>query len=143
MDFVHENHIRAQARVYASTSRNTRRFDIVVTSTLLILDRYAFTTFSSGSMHSFIFVLFFFFFTNRVRTRIPIACILYLEMFVIMFIEDILVYPKMDQEYQEYLRKVLTTLRENKLYAKFSKCEFWLRQVPFFGQVVSKRMEYP
>ena len=44
----------------------------------------------------------------------------------------------MDLEHQEHLRKVLTILRENKLYSKFSKCEFWLRQVSFLRHVVSK-----
>ena len=55
-----------------------------------------------------------------------------------MFIDDILIYLKMNLEHQEHLRKALTILRENKLYAKFSKCEFWLRQVLFLGHVVSK-----
>ncbi|XP_022933277.1 uncharacterized protein LOC111440356 [Cucurbita moschata] len=61
-----------------------------------------------------------------------------LDSFVIVFIEDILIYSKTDLEHQEHLRKALTILRENKLYAKFSKCEFWLRQVSFLGHVVSK-----
>ena len=51
----------------------------------------------------------------------------YLDTFVIVLIDDILVYSKTDLEHQEHLWKVLATLRENKLYAKFSKCEFWLR----------------
>ena len=49
-----------------------------------------------------------------------------LDTFVIVFIDNTLVYSKTDQEYQDHLRKVLTTLRENKLYVKFSNCEFWL-----------------
>ena len=61
-----------------------------------------------------------------------------LDSFVIVFIDDILIYSKTDLEHQEHLRKSLTILRENKLYAKFSKCEFWLRQVSFLGHVVSK-----
>ena len=61
-----------------------------------------------------------------------------LYMFVIVFIDNILIYLKTDLEHEEHLRKVLTTLREHKLYAKFSKCEFWLRQVAFLGHVVSK-----
>ena len=61
-----------------------------------------------------------------------------LDMFVIVFIDDILIYSRTDLEHEEHLRKVLTTLREHKLYAKFSKCEFWLRQVSFLGHVVSK-----
>ena len=49
-----------------------------------------------------------------------------LDMFVIVFIDDILIYSRIDLEHEEHLRKFLTTLREHKLYTKFSKCEFWL-----------------
>ena len=62
----------------------------------------------------------------------------YLDTFVIVFIDNILVYSKTDIEHQGHLRKVLAILRENKLYAKFSKCELWLRQVSFLEHVVSK-----
>ena len=48
---------------------------------------------------------------------------------VIIFIDDILVYSKSNQEHEEHLRDVLSILREKKLYAKFSKCEFWLNEV--------------
>ena len=61
-----------------------------------------------------------------------------LDTFIIVFIDDVLVYSRTNQEHQEHLRKVLTILRENKLYAKFSKCDFWLQQVSFLGHVVSK-----
>ncbi|KAA0035721.1 ty3-gypsy retrotransposon protein [Cucumis melo var. makuwa] len=62
----------------------------------------------------------------------------FLDTFVIVFIDDILIYSKTEAEHEEYLRMVLQTLRDNKLYAKFSKCEFWLKQVSFLGHVVSK-----
>ncbi|TYJ96909.1 pol protein [Cucumis melo var. makuwa] len=62
----------------------------------------------------------------------------FLDTFVIVFIDDILIYSKMEAEHEEHLRMVLQTLRDNKLYAKFSKCEFWLKQVSFLGHVVSK-----
>ncbi|KAL0536802.1 hypothetical protein IC582_025764 [Cucumis melo] len=62
----------------------------------------------------------------------------FLDTFVIVFIDDILIYSKTEAEHEEHLRLVLQTLRENKLYAKFSKCEFWLKQVSFLGHVVSK-----
>ena len=62
-----------------------------------------------------------------------------LDTFVIVFIDDILVYSKTDQEHQLHLRKALTILRENKLYVKFSKCEFWLREVAFLGHVISEK----
>ncbi|KAL0562097.1 hypothetical protein IC582_002547 [Cucumis melo] len=62
----------------------------------------------------------------------------FLDTFVIVFIDDILIYSKTEAEHEEHLRIVLETLRDNKLYAKFSKCEFWLKQVSFLGHVVSK-----
>ncbi|KAL0544951.1 hypothetical protein IC582_020081 [Cucumis melo] len=62
----------------------------------------------------------------------------FLDTFVIVFIGDILIYSKTEAEHEEHLRMVLQTLRDNKLYAKFSKCEFWLKQVSFLGHVVSK-----
>ncbi|KAL4020671.1 hypothetical protein IC575_019452 [Cucumis melo] len=62
----------------------------------------------------------------------------FLDTFVIVFIDDILIYSKTKVEHEEHLRMVLQTLRDNKLYAKFSKCEFWLKQVSFLGHVVSK-----
>ncbi|KAL3747976.1 hypothetical protein ACJRO7_016747, partial [Eucalyptus globulus] len=61
----------------------------------------------------------------------------YLDQFVIVFIDDILVYSKGPKEHEQHLRIVLQTLREHKLYAKFSKCEFWLDQIIFLGHVVS------
>jgi hypothetical protein len=62
----------------------------------------------------------------------------YLDKFVIVFIDDILIYSKDKTEHAEHLRLVLQTLREYQLYAKFSKCEFWLGQVEFLGHVISK-----
>ncbi|KAA3486320.1 Transposon Ty3-I Gag-Pol polyprotein [Gossypium australe] len=57
--------------------------------------------------------------------------------FVVVFIDDILVYSKSEEEHDTHLRVVLQVLREKKLYAKFSKCEFWLSEVAFLGNVVS------
>ncbi|KAL0556556.1 hypothetical protein IC582_005070 [Cucumis melo] len=62
----------------------------------------------------------------------------FLDNFVIVFIDDILIYSKMEAEHEGHLRMVLQTLRDNKLYAKFSKCEFWLKYVSFLGHMVSK-----
>ncbi|KAL0551917.1 hypothetical protein IC582_011010 [Cucumis melo] len=62
----------------------------------------------------------------------------FLDTFGIVFIDDILIYSKTEAEHEEHLRIVLQTLRDNKLYAKFSKCEFWLKQVSFLGHMVSK-----
>jgi hypothetical protein len=60
-----------------------------------------------------------------------------LDKFVIVFIDDILVYSKNKAEHAEHLRIVLSRLREHQLYAKFSKCEFWLNEVPFLRHVLS------
>jgi hypothetical protein len=55
-----------------------------------------------------------------------------------VFIDDILVYSRSEEEHKEHLRLTLQKLRENKLYAKLSKCEFWMKQVAFLGHVISK-----
>ena len=61
-----------------------------------------------------------------------------LDKFVVVFIDDILVYSENAEDHEEHLRVVLTRLREHKLYAKFSKCKFWSKKVPFLGHVLSK-----
>jgi hypothetical protein len=61
----------------------------------------------------------------------------YLDKFVVVFIDDILIFSKMVEEQEEHLRLVLEKLRSNQLYAKFSKCEFWLTKVAFIGHVIS------
>ena len=60
------------------------------------------------------------------------------DKFVVVFIDDILVHSHNEEQHAEHLRVVLTRLREHRLYAKFSKCEFWLKKVPFLGHVLSK-----
>jgi hypothetical protein len=55
----------------------------------------------------------------------------------VVFIDDILVYSQNEEEHADHLRIVLTRLRDHKLYAKFSKCEFWLKKVPFLGHILS------
>ena len=61
----------------------------------------------------------------------------FLDKFVVVFIDDILVFSKNEEEHEEHLRLVLEKLREHQLYAKFSKCEFWLKEVGFVGHVIS------
>src|SRR3954463_1699995 len=61
----------------------------------------------------------------------------FLDKFVIVFIDDILIYSKSEEEHELHLRTILGTLREHQLYAKFSKCEFWLQEVGFPGHIVS------
>ncbi|GKD11638.1 retrotransposon protein, putative, ty3-gypsy subclass [Tanacetum coccineum] len=65
------------------------------------------------------------------------VCKHYLDKFVIVFIDDILIYSKTQEEHIEHLRLVLELLKKEKLYAKFSKCEFWLREVQFIGHVIN------
>ena len=61
----------------------------------------------------------------------------YLDQFVVVFVDDILIYSQSEREHEYHLRIVLQLLRDHQLYAKFSKCEFWLTEVRFLGQVVS------
>ena len=62
----------------------------------------------------------------------------YLDKFVVVFIDDILVYSKTREEHSEHLRIVLQTLRDRQLFAKWSKCQFWLDEVSFLGHVISQ-----
>jgi hypothetical protein len=61
----------------------------------------------------------------------------YLDKFVVVLIDDILIFSKTEEEHEKCLRLVLEKLRSNKLYTKFSKCEFWLTKVAFFRHVIS------
>ncbi|GKD35075.1 putative reverse transcriptase domain-containing protein [Tanacetum coccineum] len=65
------------------------------------------------------------------------VCRPYIDKFVIVFIDDILVYSKTQEEHDVHLRLLLELLKKEKLYAKFSKCEFWLREVQFLGHVIN------
>ncbi|GKA96984.1 putative reverse transcriptase domain-containing protein [Tanacetum coccineum] len=65
------------------------------------------------------------------------VCMSHLDKFLIVFIDDILIYSKTREEHQMHLRIVLKLLRKEKLYAKFSRCEFWLREVQFLGHVIN------
>ena len=60
-----------------------------------------------------------------------------LDKFVVVFIDDILIYSKNEAEHEQHLRIVLQCLRDHKLYANFSKCEFWLDMVKFLGHTIS------
>ena len=55
---------------------------------------------------------------------------------MIVFINDVLVYSRSEEEHEQHLRAILQTLREHRLFAKFSKCEFWLERVQFLGHMI-------
>ena len=61
----------------------------------------------------------------------------YLDNFVVVFVKNLLIYSQSEEEHEDHLMIVLQALREHKLYAKFSKCEFWLTEVKFLGHVLS------
>nr|GFB84009.1 putative reverse transcriptase domain-containing protein [Tanacetum cinerariifolium] len=69
---------------------------------------------------------------NRVRKP-------YLDKFVIVFIDDILIYSKDEKEHEEHLKAILELLKKEELYAKFSKCEFWIPKVQFLGHVIDSQ----
>ncbi|KAL0536721.1 hypothetical protein IC582_025681 [Cucumis melo] len=98
------------------------------------------TTFRSR-YRNYEFIVMFFGLTNAPTVFMDLVNIVFkefLDTFVIVFVDDILIYSKTEAKHEEQLRMVLETLRANKLYVKFSKCEFWLKHVPFLGHVVSK-----
>ncbi|GJT81533.1 putative reverse transcriptase domain-containing protein [Tanacetum coccineum] len=67
------------------------------------------------------------------------VCKPYLDKFIIVFIDDILIYSKDKSEHEEHLKAILELLKKEKLYAKFSKCEFWIPKVQFLGHVIDSR----
>jgi hypothetical protein len=62
----------------------------------------------------------------------------YLDKFMVVLIDDILIFSKNEEEHDEHLRLVLQKLRENQLYAKLIKCEFWLKEVSFLSHIISE-----
>jgi hypothetical protein len=63
-----------------------------------------------------------------------------LDKFMVVFIDDILIYSATAEEHEQHLRVVLEKLRQNQLYAKFSKCDFWLEEVAFLGHVLTAKL---
>jgi hypothetical protein len=66
----------------------------------------------------------------------------YLDKFMVVFIDDILIFSKKEEENDEHLRLVLQKLRENQLYTKLNKCEFWLKEVSFLRHIISEGRIY-
>jgi hypothetical protein len=62
----------------------------------------------------------------------------YLDKFVVVFIDDILIYSQNEEEHEEHLKMVLHRLREHQLYAKLSKCEFWISEVLILGHIINQ-----
>jgi hypothetical protein len=96
------------------------------------------TTFRTRYRH-YEFVVILFGLTNAPTT---FMCLMnsifsqYLDKFVLVFIDDILVYSKMEEEHEEHMKIVLQTLRKHKLYAKFDKCNFYQRRIQYLGHVI-------
>nr|GEU93849.1 putative reverse transcriptase domain-containing protein [Tanacetum cinerariifolium] len=67
------------------------------------------------------------------------VCKPYLDTFVIVFIDDILIYSRNKKEHEEHLTLILELLKKEELYAKFSKCEFWIPKVQFLGHVINSK----
>ena len=60
-----------------------------------------------------------------------------LDKFIVVFIDGTLIYSRSAEEHEQYLRVILNKLRAHELYAKFSKCEFWLQEVTFLGHIIT------
>ncbi|GJW59331.1 putative reverse transcriptase domain-containing protein [Tanacetum coccineum] len=67
------------------------------------------------------------------------VCKPYLDKFVIVFIDDILIYSKDEKEHEEHLKAILELFKKEQLYAKFLKCEFWIWKVQFLGHIIDSR----
>ena len=97
------------------------------------------TTFKMGYEH-FEFTVMPFGLTNALAAFMDLMHTvfqLYLDGFVVVFVNDILIYSKSEEELEDYLMIILYALRDHQLYAKFRKCEFWLTKVRFLGHVLS------
>jgi hypothetical protein len=105
-----------------------RECDIPKTAFISRYGLYEYTVMSFGLTNA---LAYFMYLMNKVFME-------YLDKFVVVFTDDILVYSRSEEEHEEHLRLALQKLRENRLYAKLSKCEFWMKQVAFLRHVNSK-----
>jgi hypothetical protein len=62
----------------------------------------------------------------------------YMDKFVVVFIDDILIYTQSEEEHVKHLKMVLQRMQEHHLYAKLSKCQFWIHEVLFFGHIINR-----
>jgi hypothetical protein len=103
--------------------------DIPMTAFTSRYGLYEFTVMSFGLTNA---LAYFMYLMNKVFME-------YLDKFVVVFIDDILVFSRSEEEHEEHLRLVLQKLREHQLYAKFGKCAFWLKEVSFLGHIITDR----
>jgi hypothetical protein len=102
--------------------------DIPKTAFITKYELYEFTVISFGLTNA---LAYFMYLMNSVFMD-------YLDKIVVVFIDDILIYSQNEQEHEEHLRKVLQRLRDCQLYAKLSKCEFWISEVLFLGHILNR-----
>jgi hypothetical protein len=105
-----------------------RKCDIPKTTFVSRFGLYEYTVMSFGLTNAPPYIMYL---MNKVFME-------YLDKFVVVFINDILVYSRIEEEHEEHLRLALQKLREHRLYAKLNKCEFWMKQVAFLGHVILK-----
>jgi hypothetical protein len=105
-----------------------RGCDIPKTTIISTYGLYEYTVMSFGLTNA---PAYFMFLMNKV-------CMEYLDKFVVVFINDILVYSRGEEEHEEQLHLAFQKLRGHRLYVKLRKCEFWMKQVAFLGHVISK-----
>jgi hypothetical protein len=105
-----------------------RATDIPKTAFITQYGLYEYTVMSFGLTNA---PAYFMYLMNKVFME-------YLDKFMVVFIDDILIFSKNEEDYDEHLHLVLQKLRENQLYAKLSKCEFWLKEVSFLGHIISE-----
>jgi hypothetical protein len=105
-----------------------RATDISKTAFITRYGLYEYTVMSFGLTNAPTYIMYL---MNKVFME-------YLDKFMVVFINDILIFSKNEEEHDEHLHLVLQMLRENQLYAKLSKCEFWLKEVSFLGHIISE-----
>jgi hypothetical protein len=105
-----------------------RATDIPKTAFITRYGLYEYTVMSFGLTNAPAYVMYL---MNKVFME-------YLDKFVVVFIDNILIFSKNEEEHNEHLRLVLQKLRENQLYAKLNKCKFWLKEVSFLGHIISE-----
>jgi hypothetical protein len=105
-----------------------RGCDIPKTAFILRYGLYEYTVMSFGLTNA---PIYFMYLMNKVFME-------YIDKFIVVFIDDILVYSRSEEEHEEHLRLAFQKLLERRLYAKLSKCEFWMKQVAFLGHVILK-----